>query len=276
MLPNFLAIGAPRAGSTSLYHYLREHPDVYMSPIKETNYFWYEGQQEDRPAIRTRAEYERLFDGVKNERAIGEASPQYLGSRTAPERIARELPDVRLIVSLRNPADRAWSAWQKRVSNGRETRPPHQVLRPGSYAWDRSLYCESLSRYLARFGRERIAIILFDDLVKDAPGTMRSLFAFLGVDPDVAVATRVRHNEGRMPRSQLLNRLILGSMGWARNILPHALRNKGLAGRLRLWNLRPPDPMPAKMRRELLASFESDIRATSALIGRDLTHWLQP
>src|SRR2546430_7559997 len=94
-LPNFLIIGAIKSGTTSLYHYLHQHPDVYMSPIKETWYYWKEGEAEGRVRIRTREEYERLFDAAASERAIGEASPQYLHSPTAPARIAADMPDVR-------------------------------------------------------------------------------------------------------------------------------------------------------------------------------------
>src|SRR5437868_623089 len=107
-LPNFLIIGAAKAGTTSLHHYLRQHPDVYMGP-REPRYFAREGADAESPVIRTRDVYEQLFDGVTTEHAIGEGSPQYLNHPIAPDEIAAELPDVKLIVSLRNPADRAYS-----------------------------------------------------------------------------------------------------------------------------------------------------------------------
>src|SRR5512142_2021892 len=100
-LPNFLIIGASRSGTTSLFEYLRQHPEIYMSPVKEPMYYWEEGRGQYDYGVSTREAYERLFDGVTNERAIGEASPQYLRSPTAPARIAADLPDVRLIATLR-------------------------------------------------------------------------------------------------------------------------------------------------------------------------------
>ncbi|HEX3577644.1 MAG TPA: sulfotransferase, partial [Thermoanaerobaculia bacterium] len=97
-MPNFLIIGAAKSGTTSLYHYLRQHPDVFMSPVKEPNYY----SDDDNllpTAIRSRANYEKLFAGAKGERARGEATVRYLNAITGVERIYADLPDVRLIVS---------------------------------------------------------------------------------------------------------------------------------------------------------------------------------
>src|SRR5947209_2910038 len=101
-LPNFLVIGAAKGGATSLHHYLRQHPDVFLTPVKETNFFWTEARAAGRKTVQTLADYEHLFDGSGARRAIGEISPQYLNSETAAERIRRDLPGVRLIVALRN------------------------------------------------------------------------------------------------------------------------------------------------------------------------------
>src|SRR6266513_2334074 len=181
-LPNFLIIGAIKSGTTSLYHYLRQHPDVYMSPVKETWYYWKEGEAEGRVCIRTRAEYERLFDGVASERAIGEASPQYLHSPTAPARIAADMPAVRLIVSLRNPADRAYSSYLGRLAGGTERRSVGEALRRGTYYFESSLYAAPLSRYVAQFGRARMKIVLFDDILADARAVLREVCASLDID----------------------------------------------------------------------------------------------
>src|SRR3954452_25059385 len=104
-LPNFLIIGAAKAGTTSLYEYLKQHPDVYMSPLKEPGYYWSEAPALEDAPIRTRADYERLFDGVTTEKALGEAAPRYRKSAPPAEGIAHALPPARLIVSLPNPAD---------------------------------------------------------------------------------------------------------------------------------------------------------------------------
>ena len=102
-LPNFIIIGAAKAGTTALYEYLGEHPDVFVSPVKETNFF-----SSGHP-IGTQDEYEAQFAGVRGERAIGEASVQYIASKNAAAQMRDQLPDVKLIAMLRNPADRAFS-----------------------------------------------------------------------------------------------------------------------------------------------------------------------
>ena len=129
-LPNFLVIGTGRAGTTSLYHYLAQHPQIFMSPVKEPKFFALEGHSLDFRGPgdeRIRAEttttlsaYRQLFDGVRDEIAVGEASTLYLSHETAPDAIARYVPDVRLIALLRDPAARAHSAFQHLTRDGWE------------------------------------------------------------------------------------------------------------------------------------------------------------
>jgi hypothetical protein len=273
-LPNFLIVGAAKCGTTSLYQYLRQHPDVYMSPLKEPRYFPCFGLlPQDRP-VRLRAEYEQLFDGAKAERAIGEASPNYLNAPEAPERIAAELPDAKIIVSLRNPADRAYSSYLTRVRRGTEKRPVEDALRPGNYYFDASLYHDALARYFTTFGNTRVKVLLFDDLGRDTAAALRDLCAFLDIAPDAAIDTRTRHNVSLMPKWSTLDRIAVDAAAAARDLLPVSMRGTGLAMRLqRLWS-RPPPPLPAALRASLLHAFEPDIRRTEKLIGRDLSGWL--
>lgn len=104
MLPNFLIVGAARAGTTSLYYYLKQHPDVFMSPKKEIDFF-----DVDKNFEKGLDWYERYFEGYTGQKAIGEASPLYMYLEKVPKRIAKVIPDVKLIFILRNPVDRAYS-----------------------------------------------------------------------------------------------------------------------------------------------------------------------
>lgn len=129
-LPTFLVIGAAKAGTTSLYHYLGQHPQVFMSPVKEPGFFALEGHPLDfrgpgdewlRQATTTTLEaYQKLFEGVRDEPAVGEASVLYLHHHAAPEAIARYVPDVKLVAVLRDPVERAYSAFLYQTRNGRE------------------------------------------------------------------------------------------------------------------------------------------------------------
>ena len=270
MLPNFLIIGAAKAGTTSLYHYLRQHPDVYMSPLKEPQYY----ADDIAPAVSTRDEYLRLFDGVTSQTAVGEASPQYLNSPSAPRRIAADLPDVKLIVSLRNPADRAYSYYLGRIRGGHERGGVADAMRPGTYYVETSRYHPGLSRYFEQFDRSRIKVMLFDDLAEDAGAVVRDLYAFLGVDHTFAPDVSVHHNVGTVPRSIGLNKTLLTARRVVRAFLPRRVAATGLVARAQQPLLRPAEPLPSSLRRQLLDQFSDDIARTSALIGRDLSHWL--
>ena len=276
-LPTFLVIGAAKAGTTSLYHYLRQHPQVFMSATKEARYYWSEWRdapEQPPPAITTFAAYRRLFDGAGEGQAIGEASPQYLTSPTAPGRIAADLPGVRLIVSLRDPVERAYSSYLGRRCGGSEGRAPADALSPGSYYVRTSLYAEALRRYLALFPRPHLKVLLFEDLCGDAAAVMRDLFAFLDIDPDYPPRLDVRHNPAHAPRSVWANRLLMASAAGVRELLPEPWRGTGMARRLQRPLLREPDPLPAALRAELRQAFRDDVLATEALIGRSLQHWL--
>ena len=125
IMPNFLLIGAAKAGTSSLYGYLKQHPQIYMSPIKEPRFFALEGETLNfngptrginQTSINTLEAYSQLFQKVTTEKAIGEASTIYLSSPKAPERIKHYLPDVKLIAILRDPSERAFSSYMHLVS----------------------------------------------------------------------------------------------------------------------------------------------------------------
>jgi hypothetical protein len=283
-LPNFLIVGAAKSGTTSLYEYLRQHPDVYMSPIKEPGYYC-AGERTIKEAgyvcadeltvigevpVPTREEYEALFAGVREERAIGEATTRYLPSPNAAERIKRDLPDARIIISLRNPADRAYSSYLGRLRGNIEHRSVEEAMQPDRYYFATSLYYESLKRFYERF--ERIKVVLFDDLRADAHAVMRDLYTFLDVDPEFEPRLEI-HNRGAVPRSMALNAMFIRTTDALRRIAPPFLRGRGLTPRVHPLLLRPAAPLPPAIRKRLLDEFRDDIEKTSSLIGRDLSFW---
>ena len=108
-LPNFFIVGAPKAGTTSLYDYFRAHPEIYMSPVKGPRFFCYTNQQDSNYRFRTLEEYAALFDGVTTETAVGEATALYFEYPRTAGRIAELVPDARIIAVLREPVQRAFS-----------------------------------------------------------------------------------------------------------------------------------------------------------------------
>jgi hypothetical protein len=190
------------------------------------------------------------------------------------DRIHADLRAVRLIASLRQPADRAYSSYLQRFASGQETRRVEEVLQPGSYPFEASRYYPRLRRYYDRFPREQIKVILFEDLDANPQDVLRELFRFLDVDPGFIADTSVRHNTAVAPRSRFLNRLFYTGMQLFRPIVPQRLRSKGLATRLRRPLLRKPEPISPLLRQRLTEQYRDDILATAELIGRDLSHWL--
>ena len=297
-LPNFLIIGAGRSGTTSLYEYLRCHPDVFMSDVKEPGYFAYmdgnlptKGRHSEwvrRNAVISRERYEKLFAPAGSATAVGEASPIYLIHPDAADRIRAALPDVRLIAILRHPIDRAHAAWFGLLRDGDESSPTiEEALKveesrlgdgwtPSAGLVRNGLYHQMLSRYFDRFPRHRIRVYLFDDLLRDPNGLLRDLFTFLDVDPTFVPDLSRRYGATGVVRNPVLRVLWRNSRvprRLLRPVLPRRWRDAGFAWATR--DLVKPPLAPAT-RAALMERFRPDIVALQDLIGRDLAGWLSP
>jgi hypothetical protein len=292
--PNFLIIGAGKAGTTSLYEYLRQHPDVYMSPVKETNYFALSAGS-DQPVdeqffpVQSFEDYCRLFRGAGDQHAIGEASPVYLYAPGAPERIRQRLPDVKLVAVFRNPVERAFSSYLMYCNLGVEERTFEQALRDEqagagneqlSGQWhylEAGLYDRHLRRYLDVFDRSEIKVFLFEELTSDPASVLAALFRFLDVDEDFLPDTNVTFNPSGKPRNRLVHWLLQKRpiTTAIKHRLPESIRGSISAGvaSAQQRNLVKPE-MPSAVRTQLVNYFRDDIERLGQLLDRDLTHWL--
>lgn len=306
-LPNFLIIGAMRAGTTSLHQYLAQHPQIYMSRIKEPNFFALEGEAPealvyDGPfgktelanfSITSLADYEALFEDATSETAIGEASTLYLYSPRAVERIRHYVPAMKLIAILRNPVERAYSHFFANVMRGREPLTDFaEALRaeeernlsnwgPRCHYKQRSFYYAQLRRYLDVFDESQLKAYLYDDLVADPVGLVRSVFGFLGVDPTFAADVSLRHNKSGLPKSTRLHRFLTRrnpvKSAFGRllpNMRKRASMRHTISTRLIGTNLAKP-PIPPEVSRQLIDTFREDVLKVQDLIGRDLSAWLE-
>lgn len=180
-LPNFLLIGAMKSGTTSLYHYLREHPQVFMPELKAPEFFaegsnWHRGVDW----------YRRQFAGAGPEvAAIGEASnvyTKYPRYADVPARIAEHIPDAKMIYLVRDPVERIRSHYRTRVAEGTERAPFDTAVFENPIYLDYTRYAMQIDRYLDHFARTQLLIVTSEDLWNARAATVRSVFGFLGVD----------------------------------------------------------------------------------------------
>ena len=274
MLPNFLVIGAPKAGTTSLYHYLRLHPQVFMPATKELSFFV---EQNNWP--RGRAWYEEQFSGAVDAAAIGEASPrytmypQYAG---VPARIADLLPDIRLIYLVRHPIERMRSHYLDHVIYGAEKAPIEKALLDNPLYLNASRYALQMEQYMPHYPRERLLIIRSEELRHARAPTLRRIYEFLGVATDwiPADVEREFHRtaDRRMPRR------LLGAV----RRLPGFRAVRYLAPRLRTELktrvfMRQVDPrqstIPDDLRGRLEEMLRDDVRRLRRYLGDHFDGW---
>jgi hypothetical protein len=177
-----------KAGTTSLYHYLRPHPQVYMAPIKELDFF-----VEEANWRRGFKWYVKHFEGAGPQaRAVGEASTaysKYPSVSGVPDRIAAHLPDVRLIYVVRDPIERIRSHYEHRVAVGAERNPLGQAALQNPIYLECSLYASQIDQYLRCFPRDQLLIITSEGLLHDRMATMRTVYEFLNVEPSYVSET---------------------------------------------------------------------------------------
>lgn len=293
-MPNFLVIGAAKAGTTSLYHYLAQHPQIYMSPIKEPRFFALEGEQLkpsdpiNRKSITTLQDYLNLFEDVSGEKAIGEVSPIYISSPKAPERIQHYIPDVKIIAILRDPVERAYSHFvhivQKEiepVSNFMQALDEEEYyvgnfLRKRPYI-ELGFYYNQLKRYFEIFAADQIKIFLYDDLRDDSVTFLNNIFCFLEVDDSFLPTNLDKYNVSGIPKNRMLNRWMADQSNPLRRLVRSLCPVEGRRAFLKAVQKQNSvkHQMPIEARQRLLPLYREDILNLQDLINRDLSKWLE-
>ncbi len=291
-MPNFFVVGAQKCGTTSLYYYLDQHPEVYMSPVKEPHFFDYdEGEMPDfggpsvpPPGITSMGEYQALFEGVRDEVAVGEASPTYLYLPGTEERLRRHAPGAKAIAVLRDPAERAYSAFLHTVRSWREPlddfsralREEDGRIRDGWHPLfhyrSRGFYHGQIERYLWAFGEDRVRVYLYEDLRDKPLRVLQDAFRFLGADASFVPNTSTRYNASGIPRNKTVSAMMRRANVLTpalKKILPPAVRQR-IKGRI----FAKAPPLRQDDRRELVEGYREDILKLQDLLGRDLSRWL--
>jgi|tagenome__1003787_1003787.scaffolds.fasta_scaffold20775405_1 hypothetical protein len=282
-LPNFLLIGAMKAGTTSMYHYLRAHPQVYMPTFKAPEFF-------AGKALSSRGVdwYRRQFADVDaGAVAIGEASnvytkyPHYSG---VPARIAELIPDVRLLYIVRDPVARIRSHYQTRAVEGSEKLPLGEAVASNSIYLDYSRYAMQIEQYLEHFSREQLLVTTAEALRNDRDSVMTEVYAFLGVDPDIRPddLDQEFYKSADKPTRSMIP---LGLRKGLKTHFPVTKRFKELESNVvhRLDAIRgrsseddPPRPAPVvddDARRVIIEALAADVAKLRAYLGPDFDGW---
>jgi hypothetical protein len=270
MLPTFLLIGAMKSGTTTLYSYLAEHPDVFMPALKEPNFFndhWHRGV----------GWYERLFAPAGGALARGEASVRYTSfpeDAECPRRIASVIPQARLLFLVRDPVDRIRSHYLHELCALRERRPLEQAVRENPIYLDRSRYAMQLERYLDFFPREQLLVLRAEELFRAPLEVLPRLYGFLGVDPGWRPAGPPRRDNETARRFQLPVLVRQGvKLASAAGVYRHVPR--GLKEAIRVTTQQrsrtmPDVRIPPGLAADLRAELADDLRRLNQLAGEPL------
>lgn len=267
MLPNFLGLGAARAGSTWIAQNLKQHPDIYLPGKKEVHFF-------DRHYQAGWPYYEEQFSSWSGQRMVGEITPQYFHNPAVPQLIADHLPKIKLFVCLRNPIDRAYShywrliavsAFDQNTSFEEVINAPNDVLEVGCYY-------NHLQRYFSFFPEKQILVLIFDDLENSPEVFLAQIYDFLEVDnqPTLPLANQ------KINAAASLQNLSRSKLMWQLYRLVSRLRIYPLADRLQRLNSRDLPPMQPETHQFLVNYYQEQIDGLQKLIDRDLSNWLQP
>ena len=296
-MPNFFIIGAPSCGTTSLHYYVQQHPQTFMSRVKEPHFFSFSDKQFGKMNIGTKLyeeirvstleEYESLFDEVSNEIAIGEASASYIYSVEVPQRIKNSISEAKFIVILRNPVDRAYSNYIRCVKNGHEPinnfadalkQEPIRIQNNWSPKWfykAKGFYYEQLKIYFEVFQKKEIMVCLHDELKNKPESLMKSIFNFLEVDNDFIPNMSEKKNISVIPKYKNINNILSSShpiKSFFKPMVSKKLGNK-LVKTIKKANMHKPD-ISLEIRQKLTLEYQADILKLQDLIDRDLSKWL--
>ncbi|HEY2266616.1 MAG TPA: sulfotransferase [Streptosporangiaceae bacterium] len=302
-MPDFLVIGAPKAGTTALHAALARHPGLYTSPVKEPKYFLTDGRPPPtkggpgdaltyREHIWRREDYEALFDAAPPGTLRGESTPLYLYDRAAMRRIHEALPGAKLIVVVRDPVERAHSNWTHLWSAGLEpvgdfVRACGEEERRIAAGWASFWHYTGLGRYgeqleylFTLFPREQILVIRYRLLVDEPAQTLDRICEFLGV-PTGVLTEIPRQNVTSHPEPTLGHRAVSLAQraGSAIGTLIPGLTAATLTGPLERYlqrHSRERQPLSWEQRQELIPRFESDIAKLEEVLGESFRDWILP
>lgn len=282
--PNLFIVGAPRCGTTSLWTYLKGHPEIYMSNPKEL-YFFDADLREQSASLNSIEQYLEFFSAAQDQRRIGEASPSYLRSQRAPQAIKSFSPGAQIIIMLRNPVDVMYSLHSMALYNREPITDFEAALEADARRTGRERigyreftdFPAQVQRYFDLFGQENVYTIIYDDLKESSATVGQNTLRFLGVRLDFAAEFPSVNPNKRLRSTRLETMLYRPPRAFraiTRALAPQWLRSRA---RLTLSDVnRVADsrrPMHPELRSQLQKEFEPKVERLSKLLARDLSGW---
>ncbi len=296
--PNFFIVGAPKCGTTAMYDYLKTHPEIFMSNYKEPHFFARDFQGSRLERFRREQDYLALFTGAHGEKRLGEASTWYLYSRCAAREIKEFNADARIMIMLRSPIDMMYSlhhqllytlnedlksfeealAVEEKRKQGLGIPAKLHIMPAALFYRETARFAEQVQRYFEVFGRERVHVIIFDDLKANTQKVYQQALEFLEVNDDFTPDMRIV-NANKYLRNEAMQDFLITPPRWlmtiGKKILPLA---RPVYWKLRQANTRyeARSPLDSHIRLQLQQEFKPEIEQLSKLLGRDLTYWCTP
>jgi len=297
---NLFIVGAAKSGTTSLYDYLSQHPDIFFPSVKEPNFYSdaeshnpaaylkpKKGQYYHNKIINNPAVYFRLFDQVENQKIVAESSPSYLWDPKAARRIYNDFPRAKIIILLRDPIERAFSHFLMDIKDGNQSESNLKKAllidaKTQPKVWGKShlyteigLYYEQVKNYIDIFGPNQIKVIIYKDFITNTERNLKAICQFLNIDAQYidSIDYNKVHNPYVVPKSKL-SKLILtykNKFGLLKMLVPKFV--KEYLNNKMLFKQEEKPKLSAEEKKYLYAIFEKDIMKLEKLLQLDLTQW---
>lgn len=293
-LPNFIIVGVARCGTTSLYHYLNQHPEISLSKVKEPKYFSsldltlpQNGVGDitvDKKIIKDEKNYDKLFSELNNFKCIGDASSDYFYyHKNVIPHIKKKLGDVKIIICLRNPVDRSFSAYNNLIRDSRETlsfadalnQEEDRIYKNWDWMWHYkkgSLYADALEHFQNEFSN--VEVVFFEDLANNTTKVLQKIFNFLDVNDKIKIDVNTLYSSSGKPKNAIFAQLTSRNnpiIFWAREVALKTIPRKYLE-KFALHIFKK-DEIESNVIKNLKEYFREDITKLEKLTKKQLNSW---
>ena len=272
MQPNFICIGTFRAGTTWLYKVLLHHPDVFLPKEKELMFF-------TRHYDKGIKWYKNFYDGYSGEKIVGDISPSYLSYGEAPNRMHKHIPDAKIIVSLRNPADQIWSLYNLWLNRGYTKKSLNTVIHEKEELLNNVLYFKHIQRFMEYYSKDNILIIFYEDLKRSPISFLEKIYRFLEIEEIYADEFFIAQNKTRKPKNLAIERLIVGGGDLLRRSglvnIKALLSQTGIISAIKYLNTAntTTNNIPPEIKSFIESYVAEDRDKLSQILEKDLSFW---